>query len=489
MGLCMTVSENSESFFVKLMMKNGRAAGHVVSSSKEFPEAEKILELNKAEHPSSLDERLSRHVASFVDSMTVYTEFMPVVLDLVPVFTGEMFKASMENFLQCNAKSVDEVEDGKIYELSTKCYSDFVSLSSNTKPSFDVMSSLTRNVLMGLVALLDQHVRDAMRISLNANPDWLDSANATMTLEEIFRFTDLKQLREKSIESEVDRLSRESRDKQIEWFEKKFKLEKVRDGYVRWPQLMEICERRNLFAHTNGYVNEQYMEKAEEYNFDVSGVNIGDKLAVTNAYYKKTVRCIFEFGVMLSHIIRKKMMKGKESKADEDISELGFNLINRGDYELAVRLLEFAYRTRDISSERVKRTLAVNYANALKLSGQRETSMKVLGEVDWSASSTDFEICVAAIRGEVEAVSGLMKKAKDFGLPESAFREWPVFFEVRESEEFKRSYEGVFGLPYSPSRKKRDAFSELIVNLPVDGKIVEGREMKNLGNVVLAEEK
>ena len=81
---------------------------------------------------------------------------------------------------------------------------------------------------------------------------------------------------------------------------------------------------------------------------------------------------------------------------------------------------------------------------------------------------------MAAIKGEVESVSQLMKKAKEFGLSESAFREWPVFFEVREMEGFKEAYENVFGLPYSPSRKKRDAFSEFMNHLPRDDKLIEG---------------
>jgi hypothetical protein len=318
-----------------------------------------------------------------------------------------------------------------------------------------------------MIALLDQHVREAMRITLSENPKWLENAKSTMTLEEIFNFKDLKQLRERSIETEVDTVSRESRNKQMDWFESKFNIRPpIKEGYKRWPQLMEICERRNLFAHTNGYVNEQYIEKAREHNYDISKIKLGQKLTVSTSYYKEAVNCIFEFGVMLNHVVRKKITAKSESSADEEMSELGLRLINRGDYDLAVRILEFACSMRDISSDRVKKIQAVNYANALKLSGKKDAALEILKGVDWTATSIDFDICVAAIRGEVGGVVSLMKRAKDFGMSESAFREWPVFFEVRESEEFKSTYEAIFGLPYSPKPKKRDAFSEFLNHLP-----------------------
>ncbi|MCX7346413.1 MAG: hypothetical protein NTU78_11845, partial [Alphaproteobacteria bacterium] len=67
----------------------------------------------------------------------------------------------------------------------------------------------------------------------------------------------------------IDRVSRDGRDKQIEWFETNFKIDKISKNFEKWPQLMEICERRNLFAHTNGYVSDQYLDGGRKHGYQL----------------------------------------------------------------------------------------------------------------------------------------------------------------------------------------------------------------------------
>jgi hypothetical protein len=464
----MASDEDEGVFFVKIYKKEDRSIGHAISPTRSFPESlsEASADAFTDAIETGADALFSAHLSSFVDSITVYTDFMPVVLALVPQLSGNMLKASVEAFLKSNSASKEEIEGGTIYELKTDFYSDFIQLAGNTKPSFDASTSLSRNVLMGLIALLDHHIRDVMRLSLLANPKLLESKETSFTLKEILTFKDIEALRSHSIQFEVDRMSREGRDKQVKWFEDSFKIEKISGNYESWSQLMEICERRNLFAHTNGRVSDQYLQNAEIHKYSVQGINSGQKLEVNQKYFRSAVECIFEFGVMLTHVVRKKLIKSSESEADSDLSQLGFRLLQRGQYSLASKILKFAWADRNIKTQEIKNTIAVNYANALRLKDKPEESKKILDSVDWSACRGDFEICVAALRDDVDDVVRLMKAG--VGLRDTAYREWPVFFHVREETKFKDAYQDVFGLPYEAAPKQRDAVSEIMKYVNAD---------------------
>lgn len=120
------------------------------------------------------------------------------------------------------------------------------------------------------------------------------------------------------------------------------------------------------------------------------------------------------------------------------------------------------------ASDRTKRMIAVNYASALRLSGNEKESTELLDGWDWSSVSEDFGICVAAVRGDLDSVEKLMK---EFGsnriMRESYYREWPVFFHVRDDSRFLTAYEEVFGIPFRPSPKRRNSMSEIFANISV----------------------
>jgi hypothetical protein len=68
------------------------------------------------------------------------------------------------------------------------------------------------------------------------------------------------------------------------------------------------------------------------------------------------------------HLIWRKILPDESERADNSITDLGYELITRGRYKLAISILEFAKSLRDVV-ELKKRTNVVNLANAYKLSG------------------------------------------------------------------------------------------------------------------------
>jgi hypothetical protein len=176
---------------------------------------------------------------------------------------------------------------------------------------------------------------------------------------------------------------------------------------------------------------------------------------------------IFEVGIRLSQIVWKKLTV--DADADSHINELGFKLLQRGDYKIAKSVLGFAHDDRKAQSERTRKMIAINYANALRLSGEDEKSEKILSGIDWSAAGLDFHICVAAVMGKGEDVAKMMKKMGNGGqIDEEDFRQWPVFFHVREQEVFRQAYEEVFLVPYKPTPLKRTTIANYLQYLTAE---------------------
>jgi hypothetical protein len=90
----------------------------------------------------------------------------------------------------------------------------------------------------------------------------------------------------------------------------------------------------------------------------------------------------------------------------------------------------------------------VNLASAHRHIGSEEHCLRILSGVDWSGASDDFKVCVAALRGDVQGVTGLMGLITNSGkITKYAFRNWPVFDFIRDNEAFLTKFMEIFGEP------------------------------------------
>jgi hypothetical protein len=170
------------------------------------------------------------------------------------------------------------------------------------------------------------------------------------------------------------------------------------------------------------------------------------------------------------------MVPAENKAADTDLNEFGYDLIVRDQYDLATKILHFGARElRGHSSERMRRTLTVNLANALKLKGQLEESRKTLASVDWSDTSDVFRLCVAAVEGDCPLVAEIMKKVGAFSEDMTAnhYQEWPVFYHVRDNPLFAATFKKVFGTVYVPAARERASLSQIVKAVAESGELNE----------------
>lgn len=258
---------------------------------------------------------------------------------------------------------------------------------------------------------------------------------------------------------------RTSFEEQVSWVEAAVGIRnEISAEYGDWPRLVEIFERRNLFTHTNGIVNDRYLKKSEKLKFEgYENLSKGMELLANPKYFRAALEYICDFGIKITQVCWRKIEKGSERAADDALGDFGFELIQRGRYNLAIKILEFFFSLKGKKDEERRLICLVNLANAYKLNGDTKKAQKLLDQEDWSVVNDTFRISVAAVQGRCEEVVRLMRKMGagcDFG--ERAYEEWPIFFHVRDQPEFRVAFEEVFKHEYSPSPKKRRGILDVI---------------------------
>ncbi|MBO0733365.1 MAG: hypothetical protein J2P49_03440 [Methylocapsa sp.] len=183
----------------------------------------------------------------------------------------------------------------------------------------------------------------------------------------------------------------------------------IKDRYERWPNFVEVFERRNLVAHGNLVVNRAYVENCRIAKLKgIDQVNIWTTLSLGTKYLHNAVDVLYEFGVLLFFVLWRKHI-GDEVDSFEKINRICYELILAKKFKLASCLLDFClHKQGRCCSDFVSRMMIVNLANCYKKMRDEDRCHKLIASVDWSASKDEFQICIASLRGNVEGVISLM---------------------------------------------------------------------------------
>jgi hypothetical protein len=138
--------------------------------------------------------------------------------------------------------------------------------------------------------------------------------------------------------------------------------------------------------------------------------------------------------------------------ADRALVQTGFKLITDDRLQMALEIHRFANDViKNVASDRHKRLLLVNYANCYNLLNNHQEADRILSRMDRSAADLDFQICVSAVRGDVDKVVTLMRRAASANiLTAEDFRTWPVFRNIQKQDKFRDEYKTAFGKELIP---------------------------------------
>lgn len=303
---------------------------------------------------------------------------------------------------------------------------------------------------LSLFCSLDLFSSELLSAIYLRKPELYNDINRSIEIRDMMRYESLEDIKSVILQYEIESLKRKSYVDQFKDMESRFDI-KLRE-FEKWPHFVECAQRRNLHTHCDGIVSEQYLRicKTEGYSFN-DKIKIGDKLTLGKEYLHYAFDLILEVGVKLGHTFWRKIFPNELEEADNHLIMITYNLLKREKWRIAQVIGEFAIEQKKHASDITKKIFVINYAIALKFGRKHKKAKKVLGELDWSATSNDFKIAEAVLQGKYEDATKIMKRIGKEGeiVKEYAYHDWPLFRKFRETKLFLKTYESIYGYPFT----------------------------------------
>ena len=388
----------------------------------------------------------AQHIAGFIRRIDSLAETFPLAVNAIDS-AGKASARAGNKFLQDYGSPVE----GRNFSLPPERLAAFRRLHERLLKVKIARATVPRTLVVALISEFDVFVGGILRLFYEVQPDALRASERSLTLGNILEFGSIEVAKDYVIEKEIESVLRKSHSDQFDALEKRLSLA-LRKGLDIWPDFIEVTERRNLFVHTGGIVTRQYMDVCRRAGVELSDDLQGSTLEASHDYFRHAHGVIFELGVKLGHVVWRKVRPSERETADRYLAgSVMYDLIFNERYETAIKLGDFALETyMTFASQYNRLMLVINKAQAHRWSGDDAGAQQILDDEDWSATSSEFQLAVAAIRDDVPGVIALMKRIGATDRPgKVGYREWPLFSSVRSTDEFQDSFEQVFGEPLS----------------------------------------
>lgn len=304
--------------------------------------------------------------------------------------------------------------------------------------------------IVTLVSLYDTFLAGYVRCIYSLKESLILESNISFSFRDIAEYGSIKEVKKNVIDNTIDKLFRDSHTEQIDWIEKAIDVKTLKQ-FAGWSSFVELTERRNLFVHSDGMVSSQYLKECKKCNYDTGGIEVGSKLLADDSYFENSYKLLYEMSVMMTQILLNKLYIGVYTNdtgvRDKILIGNVYELISEKLYDVAIAVSMFARDGKNFKHNNKDRTyIELNLAQAYKWSGQNDKCLAILRDLDTSAMNLDLKIPKKVLEEKYDEVYIMMQSlgACSDILTKEAYREWPIFKEIRNQEKFKDVFEIIF---------------------------------------------
>ena len=412
-----------------------------------------------AEKQERLNEMMQEAVDGFLRQLDGHRNSFPVLMNALVAQT-KMNMRHIDKFMKENdlVEQLKNADDS--LQVSPNIHNEFISQVHNLESSQFAVRNMARSAVISMVCSYDALIGNLIRIIYQANEEGVKALNVEIPLAEIISFTNIEDVRTYVIEKQVETVLRKSHEEQLDWLSKRIGVETLKK-FEHFKDFVEIMERRNLFVHSDGVVSRQYIEQCVKAGMEVAAKE-GEMLNADYAYVKKCYDIIAETGVKVSQVIWRKLNLGLET-CDEVMQDITYNYLRRGQYDLANNLLKFAMEPpiKHIDSE-YEWIFRVNFALSYYLADHKEESDKIVQSKDWAALDSRFRLAEAVLLEKYDVAQTIMKQIGADEQFMSNYQQWPLFRKYRHTENFKQTYEEIYGVPFLYQEQKKSGWKEFL---------------------------
>lgn len=365
----------------------------------------------------------------------------------------------LDDFISQHGKE-KEVDGSTIVTIPVEKGRAFNRIDLKLRRSLKASELIPRSYIVSLISLYDAFLNNILRSLYSIRPDKLNSSELSLTFSQLSKFKTVDEAQESIIEKRIEKILRSSHQDQIEVLEKELEVNTLRK-FKKWPIFVEICQRRNLFVHSDGKVSSQYLSVcAQEHVDEIDSIQKNSVLTVDKAYFEKAFEVFYEIGIKLSVMMLWKLVVKKDKelgeKIDGNLISLIYNLIVDKRYDVAIEISDFAFSARYGRNQRDTVYFQLNKAQAYKWKGEQEKCSEILKSIDTSAMSPDIIIPKLVLEDNFKEAISYMKQACRNGKKVDdmdMYRNWPIFKEFRKNKEFQQEFKTLYGEDLVPEKR------------------------------------
>ena len=387
------------------------------------------------------------NIDRFLDEISALSDTLPMEEILLSIKHQQL----VERLEKISVSKEDIDEEGRKfirYKANIDNLEEFEKLHKHIKRTDIAKKILPRNFIVSIVSQYDAFLGDLLRALYIINPNIIRSSEKELTIEHLFQFDSIDDLKDHIVDKEVESLLREEHFEQLKVLERRITKVSGNDFTLTkdlpvLPFFIELTQRRNLFVHANGLTTRQYFESKRKWNFESECCEeLNVELKAKSDYCKQAYRILFEMAVKLTHVLWRKFVPEERENADDHLNLVIYELLKDNEYDLAIIIGDFATDViKKFSSEQIRKFIIINKAIAYKLQDKDKECKKVIKSEDWTIGN-EFKLAKLVLEDNYELAKKLIIKIGDTDdiLNKKAYETWPLFTKFRKSEEFKSAY-------------------------------------------------
>lgn len=392
-------------------------------------------------------EEVVGNLDSFIENINCLRE----TYDFSKGMLNQQLLSASKNYESFIAPFNSSEENGKILlDVPLEKIKEFKKLFKRKCRAEKAFQLIPPSYIVTLVSLYDTFLAGYVRCIYSLKESLILESNISFSFRDIAEYGSIKEVKKNVIDNTIDKLFRDSHTEQIDWIEKAIDVKTLKQ-FAGWSSFVELTERRNLFVHSDGMVSSQYLKECKKCNYDTGGIEVGSKLLADDSYFENSYKLLYEMSVMMTQILLNKLYIGVYTNdtgvRDKILIGNVYELISEKLYDVAIAVSMFARDGKNFKHNNKDRTyIELNLAQAYKWSGQNDKCLAILRDLDTSAMNIDLKIPKKVLEEKYDEVYTMMQSlgACSDILTKEAYREWPIFKEIRNQEKFKDVFEIIF---------------------------------------------
>jgi hypothetical protein len=274
---------------------------------------------------------------------------------------------------------ISDLENGEkqIKLNNDKALNDYTQLIRPLDSLERLKSYIPRSLLILMVSQWDTFFVNFTKNLILKKPILMKKIVGSVKYDDLLKYETMENLREYIVDQELEDTMRKSHNDQINWLAAKTDI-KLMEQIDQWKFFIEITERRNACVHNDGKISKIYLQNCESMGITTAKNNqLGLEFKINSIYLIDACNYLISTACKLVHTVWRKQFPEDLDNSIRNIVDLTVELIDRGYYESAIEICDFAINWRAEISELRRIYLILNKAQSLKWLGRNE-EMQIL---------------------------------------------------------------------------------------------------------------